>query len=229
MINLARQVHQQADDAEDPDGARKPGARRHDACVQANLLNAKSLIPSTHVGKCITGRASRRASHGSSSNWAAIPPRPRRWASSATCWRRSAATEPATLNQVAAKVRRGAPAVSRAIDSLVRAGLVDRQPDPDNRRRLALRLTEAGAASQSAAGRGQLARRPHRQARGQRTSRARARDRNPRTLAALGVSRGGMRWEGVAMLLITLLLALARGRHCFHHVPRQSRDRGGPA
>jgi len=52
--------------------------------------------------------------------------------------------EPATLNQVAARVRRGAPVVSRAIDTLVRAGLVDRQPDPDNRRRLALRLTEAG-------------------------------------------------------------------------------------
>jgi DNA-binding MarR family transcriptional regulator len=52
--------------------------------------------------------------------------------------------EPATLNQVAARVKRGAPIVSRSIDSLVRAGLVDRQPDPDNRRRLALRLTEAG-------------------------------------------------------------------------------------
>jgi DNA-binding MarR family transcriptional regulator len=52
--------------------------------------------------------------------------------------------EPATLNQIAGRVKRGAPAVSRAIDSLVRAGLVDRQPDPDNRRRLALRLTEAG-------------------------------------------------------------------------------------
>jgi DNA-binding MarR family transcriptional regulator len=52
--------------------------------------------------------------------------------------------EPATLNQVAATVKRGAPAVSRAIDSLVRAGLVERQPDPDNRRRLALRLTEPG-------------------------------------------------------------------------------------
>lgn len=49
-----------------------------------------------------------------------------------------------TLNQVAAKVGRGAPAVSRAIDALVRSGLVDRQPDPDNRRRLQLRLTEAG-------------------------------------------------------------------------------------
>jgi DNA-binding MarR family transcriptional regulator len=52
--------------------------------------------------------------------------------------------EPATLNQIAARVKRGAPAVSRAIDALVRAGFVDRQPDPDNRRRLALRLTDAG-------------------------------------------------------------------------------------
>lgn len=49
-----------------------------------------------------------------------------------------------TLNQVAERVRRGAPAVSRAIDMLVRAGMVDRQPDPDNRRRLQLRLTEEG-------------------------------------------------------------------------------------
>jgi DNA-binding MarR family transcriptional regulator len=53
-------------------------------------------------------------------------------------------TEPATLNQVAARVKRGAPAVSRAVDALVRAGLVDRQPDPSNRRRLSLRVTEAG-------------------------------------------------------------------------------------
>ena|SRR5437879_5773820 len=52
--------------------------------------------------------------------------------------------EPATLNQVAVRVKRGAPAVSRAIDTLVRAGMIDRQPDPENRRRLALRLTEAG-------------------------------------------------------------------------------------
>ena|SRR5579872_282661 len=52
--------------------------------------------------------------------------------------------EPATLNQVAAKVKRGAPAVSRAIDALVRAGLVERTQDPNNRRRLALRLTQAG-------------------------------------------------------------------------------------
>ena len=54
------------------------------------------------------------------------------------------ATAGGTLNQVAARVKRGAPAVSRAVDALVRAGLVDRQPDPDNRRRLQLRLTDAG-------------------------------------------------------------------------------------
>ena len=52
--------------------------------------------------------------------------------------------EPATLNEVAAAVKRGAPAVSRSVDTLVRAGLVERSPDPDNRRRLAIRLTEAG-------------------------------------------------------------------------------------
>ncbi len=57
-----------------------------------------------------------------------------------------AAAEPGTLNQVAARVRRGAPAVSRAVDALVRAGLVDRQADPNNRRRLQLRLTEIGRA-----------------------------------------------------------------------------------
>ena len=55
-----------------------------------------------------------------------------------------AATEPSTLNQVAEHVGRGAPAVSRAIDALVRVGLIDRQPDPNNRRRLQLRLTEVG-------------------------------------------------------------------------------------
>ncbi len=54
------------------------------------------------------------------------------------------ATAGGTLNQVAARVKRGAPAVSRAVDALVRAGLVDRQPDPDKRRRLRLTLTEAG-------------------------------------------------------------------------------------
>ena len=52
--------------------------------------------------------------------------------------------EPATLNQVASAVGRGAPAVSRAVDTLVRAGLVERTQDPNNRRRLELRLTDSG-------------------------------------------------------------------------------------
>lgn len=52
--------------------------------------------------------------------------------------------EPATLNQVAERVGRGAPAVSRAIDVLVRANLVERRADPENRRRLQLRLTQEG-------------------------------------------------------------------------------------
>ena len=54
--------------------------------------------------------------------------------------------EPVTLNAVAAAVGRGAPAVSRSVDTLVRAGLVERTQDPDNRRRLALRLTKTGRA-----------------------------------------------------------------------------------
>lgn len=52
--------------------------------------------------------------------------------------------EPSTLNEVAKAVGRGAPAVSRSVDALVKAGLVERQADPDNRRRLALRLTRTG-------------------------------------------------------------------------------------
>ena len=55
-----------------------------------------------------------------------------------------AAREPATLNDVAKATGRGAPAVSRSVDALVRAGLVDRVADPNNRRRLAMRLTEEG-------------------------------------------------------------------------------------
>ena len=55
-----------------------------------------------------------------------------------------ASREPATLNQVAKEVGRGAPAVSRSVDTLVRAGLVERTQDPNNRRRLALRLTPQG-------------------------------------------------------------------------------------
>jgi len=52
--------------------------------------------------------------------------------------------EPTTLNDVAKVIGRGAPAVSRSVDALVRSGLVERAQDPNNRRRLALRLTQAG-------------------------------------------------------------------------------------
>ena len=54
------------------------------------------------------------------------------------------AHEPATLNKVAEATGRGAPAVSRSVDALVRAGLIERTPDPNNRRRLAIRLTPEG-------------------------------------------------------------------------------------
>ena len=55
-----------------------------------------------------------------------------------------ARAEPTTLNDVAKSIGRGAPAVSRSVDALVRNGLVERTQDPDNRRRLALRLTQSG-------------------------------------------------------------------------------------
>jgi len=55
-----------------------------------------------------------------------------------------AGREPAALNDVAKAIGRGAPAVSRSVDALVRAGLVERTQDPNNRRRLALRLTQSG-------------------------------------------------------------------------------------
>ncbi|QNN67207.1 MarR family transcriptional regulator [Sphingomonas lutea] len=65
--------------------------------------------------------------------------------------------EPCTLGEVAARAGRGAPAVSRSVDSLVRAGLVERLQDPDNRRRLQLSLTPRGReelADQPASGSG---------------------------------------------------------------------------
>lgn len=54
------------------------------------------------------------------------------------------ARTPATLGDVANAVGRGAPAVSRAVETLVQAGLVERTHDPANRRRLALRLSDHG-------------------------------------------------------------------------------------
>ena len=77
-------------------------------------------------------------------NWVADGPAARAERARRKLLSEIAAKEPATLNQIAAAVGRGAPAVSRAVDMLVRAGLVERTQDPDNRRRLALRVTERG-------------------------------------------------------------------------------------
>ncbi len=76
--------------------------------------------------------------------WAADDPRERAERARRQLLSAVAANEPATLNEVAKTVGRGAPAVSRSIDTLVRAGLVERTQDPGNRRRLALRLTQGG-------------------------------------------------------------------------------------
>lgn len=77
-------------------------------------------------------------------NWVADGPAARAERARRKLLKQIEAKEPATLNQVASAVGRGAPAVSRAVDTLVRAGLVERTQDPNNRRRLALRLTSEG-------------------------------------------------------------------------------------
>lgn len=77
-------------------------------------------------------------------NWVADGPAARAERARRKLLMQIASNEPATLNEVAASVGRGAPAVSRAVDVLVRAGLVERAEDPNNRRRLALRLTQKG-------------------------------------------------------------------------------------
>ena len=81
--------------------------------------------------------------------WAADGPAERAEAARRKLLTAVAEKQPATLNEVSAAVGRGAPAVSRSIDALVRSGLVERQPDPDNRRRLALRLSARGEAELS--------------------------------------------------------------------------------
>src|ERR1043165_1007083 len=99
--------------------------------------------------------------------WAADGPRERADRARRPLLTAISANEPATLGQVARGVGRGAPAVSRSVDTLVRAGLVERTQDPDNRRRLALRLTEKGrdhlegTSAGSSALLGKLERLPH--------------------------------------------------------------------
>jgi DNA-binding MarR family transcriptional regulator len=77
-------------------------------------------------------------------NWVAEGPRERSDRAQRRLLSAIAGKEPATLNEVAKSIGRGAPAVSRSVDALVRAGLVERTQDSDNRRRLALRLTQRG-------------------------------------------------------------------------------------
>lgn len=52
-----------------------------------------------------------------------------------------------TPSDVAAATDRHVSSVSRVIDQLVDAGLLDRQPHPDDRRQVLLTLTEAGAST----------------------------------------------------------------------------------
>ena len=77
-------------------------------------------------------------------NWVADGPAARAERANRKLLAAIGARDGATLNQIAAAVSRGAPAVSRAVDALVRLGLIERTQDPDNRRRLALRLTSEG-------------------------------------------------------------------------------------
>ena len=79
-------------------------------------------------------------------NWVADGPAARAERARRKLMHEIGSKEPMTLNQVATAVGRGAPAVSRAVDALVKAGLVDRTQDPNNRRRLELRLSEKGRA-----------------------------------------------------------------------------------
>lgn len=51
-----------------------------------------------------------------------------------------------TVSELAEIVRLSRPAISRTVDSLVEKGLVERTPDPDDRRQIQLALTAAGQA-----------------------------------------------------------------------------------
>ena len=82
--------------------------------------------------------------------WVAEGPRERMQRARKKLLQAIAGREPATLGDVARVLGRGAPAVSRSVDTLVRAGLVERTQDPTNRRRLALRLTQQGRESLNA-------------------------------------------------------------------------------
>ena len=88
------------------------------------------MLSCNHVRGIITGRAS-VAFTAIAQNYIADGPAERADRARRKLLGAIGEREPATLKQVAAAVRRGAPAVSRSIESLVKAGLVDRAPDPD--------------------------------------------------------------------------------------------------
>ena len=127
---------------------RKP---RRVTTARNNVALHKHLLGCKHVRGLDTGSARRALHRGRAAVGRRGPARAHRARARASCSPRSRSKEPATLNQVAKAVGRGAPAVSRSVDALVRAGLVERTQDPDNRRRLALRLTEAGRERAAAA------------------------------------------------------------------------------
>lgn len=62
-----------------------------------------------------------------------------------------AGTPDASLSALAEHLLVGVPTASRLVDELVEQGLVDRRSDPDDRRRLLLRSTPAGAEALAAA------------------------------------------------------------------------------
>ncbi|HYE29383.1 MAG TPA: MarR family transcriptional regulator [Allosphingosinicella sp.] len=65
-----------------------------------------------------------------------------------------AAAGPLALRDLAAREGVRAPTMSRSVERLVAAGLASREPDPDDRRRVRIAVTEAGR-SLLAADRGQ--------------------------------------------------------------------------
>jgi DNA-binding MarR family transcriptional regulator len=118
---------------------RKDGALDSGNHIAVQIIAMMQQIASAHSPDAIAARFAQVSQH-----WLPDGPAQRVESARRKLLAAIARAEPATLNQVAAAVGRGAPAVSRSVDSLVRSGLVERQADPAHRRRLALRLTEQG-------------------------------------------------------------------------------------
>lgn len=65
----------------------------------------------------------------------------------------SKADGPLRLSELNSHVLLSQPALSRLVDRLITRGLLERQPDPDDRRSVLIGLTDAGRASQRKVGR----------------------------------------------------------------------------